>query len=506
VRLINLSKFDVWFDETCSLHTALGNFKIFNFAGFFYNNMILAILNCVTKHILFSVRLFSVFCDLVAAYFVYRLGTYIFSRRVGVIAVTLLLFSGFNIWYAQEITVYAFSGALAMISFYYFFKTFYENKMLYLIIYDIFSLMLIVTLPQANVVWIIELIFFCLLSRNDSMRKYFIFGFIITSTMYIAFFLQERIITCFSIVFLKQFWISKILWKDIALSLPEFLLGYSASALMYSICGILIVLTLLSLFRKFTRKVSKEIVFCLLVVFLPITIFIFISYYKPVYLVRYFVYITGIFYIVISVGIAGMKKPAYLLSAFLTLMIVSDVYYFSDYASCQNIYHKGVPSKSSNLKEVFKYVDLNAKEGDIVAATSFSLGGGIISFYSRHNIHFKNFIFKRKIYLGKINDERQSLDIPLFILYCGIQDNSNYWYDLASRVFNKDAPYIYISHEDLLTMPFKRLWLIASWWDKVGEDYYNSIAIKKYYDLHFNLKEYKEYKNMKLYLYEKEGL
>src|SRR5215204_3975358 len=75
----------------------------------------------------FSVRLPSVFFGVFSVGMLYKVGTLLFDKWIGLISAFIMTISAYQIYYSQEARAYTMTVLLALISFYFFLKLF-EDK------------------------------------------------------------------------------------------------------------------------------------------------------------------------------------------------------------------------------------------------------------------------------------------------------------------------------------------------------------------------------------------
>jgi len=466
LRIYRITAWDVWFDESYMIHTALGNFDFVKTAGPIYTAIISFILQNTHHFHIFFLRLFSLDCDLAAAVFVYKTARYIFSRRAALISVMFFAVSGFHVWYSQEVTGYTFFGMLTMINIYYFFKAFRENRFIYFLIYAIASLCLIVSIPTALFVWLSEIIFVLCACKKRKIRYNFLYIFLFISICYSFIFFSQGGGAIVKFVFSRRFWIPRMDWAYLAISLSEMYIGYCGNIPMYAVTFILTIIILFYFVYKWKNYISPEVIFLIGVTFVQIILLFVYSQHSPIYTTRYFFYISGILYIVSAKILSDIPHRPIFIGIIIAVMAIGNIYYYFFPGSCESIYHVGTHPKTKYCRRLFALFDSKAKPGDVLAITTMRFSGGITSLYSRHIFHFNNFTYRKKICLSGLKHVAP-VDVPLMFLYVPVNKNDlNYWYWVSHRIFGNVLKGLYKEYTVLEKYPFKRLWLIVSWWDK----------------------------------------
>lgn len=108
----------------------------------------------------FSLRLPSAIASVLCVFMVYRLGKTLFGQREGLIAAFLITISAYNINYAQEAKMYAMTWLLTTASYLYFFRWLNSLRRRHLVLYALFSWLLIFTYYQGFLFLISQNIFF----------------------------------------------------------------------------------------------------------------------------------------------------------------------------------------------------------------------------------------------------------------------------------------------------------------------------------------------------------
>jgi len=191
LRIYNLDREGIWFDEGGSARYA--NLNIPQLFETVSSGDCTPPLYYVVLHYWigifgeseFSLRFPSVVFSFFSIFVIYKLGTLLFNKDVGLISSLILSISGFHIYYSQEARSYSLLVLLALLSFYFFIKTLNNRKSAVSIAYIISIVLLLYTHVYGLFIIIAQNIYFfsvCCLSRKSievNIRTWILFQCII---------------------------------------------------------------------------------------------------------------------------------------------------------------------------------------------------------------------------------------------------------------------------------------------------------------------------------------
>ncbi|MBW2976553.1 glycosyltransferase family 39 protein [Candidatus Woesearchaeota archaeon] len=173
IRVYNLEAENIWADEGLTIYNAhlpiSHNIKwSLDMAYFPLYHVILSLWEKIFGLHAFSMRFLSVIFGTLSVYMTYQLGSLMFNRRIGLCSAVIMALSPFNVYYSQEARVYSLFVLLSLLSIYYYFKYThsYENK--HLLMYGIFTLLMLNSHAAAIFVLIFQNCYHLLF-----IRKYF---------------------------------------------------------------------------------------------------------------------------------------------------------------------------------------------------------------------------------------------------------------------------------------------------------------------------------------------
>ena len=127
------NKINIAEDEIYTLNTSSHTFlKLINQSYYFeyqppFYFLVLSWWRTVSSEIFF-IKLFSIFCIGISAYFFHKVVIQISSKKVAKWMVVIFLLNPFTVWAALEIRLYAFLMMLSVLAIYYFLRFHFENN------------------------------------------------------------------------------------------------------------------------------------------------------------------------------------------------------------------------------------------------------------------------------------------------------------------------------------------------------------------------------------------
>lgn len=132
LRLYQLAKEDLWLDEVLSVINSSKNLPellsyLVSDANMPFYFFLLHWWLLVSKSA-FWIRLFSAAFGALAIIIIYKLSSYLFNRRVGLISAFFLAISPYHLWYSQEARAYSLQIFLVLLSMFYYVRIFKKEK------------------------------------------------------------------------------------------------------------------------------------------------------------------------------------------------------------------------------------------------------------------------------------------------------------------------------------------------------------------------------------------
>jgi len=480
IRLYNLNKYDLWFDETVSYVFSHQNMeRDAAVAGISIPSLMLEesrddpqpffyyLLIYVSSFLLKgweSLRILSVIFSTLSLLVFYKLTRLIYDRSTGIVALLLMAMSPFQVWYAQEMRTYALSGFFALLATLFFVKILRKEKKSYWFYFFISEIFALLTSYYSVLLLIIALSFLLFKRNFQYARKACLFIGIM-----LVFFMPLLGPILHRLHMVKNFfWLLPPTLGNLFLSFAVLGLGYSANYSQLIIgLDILAALFIYGIYRSFKDK-NKYTIFLSLSFLLPIIIIFIISkLIVPLYIDRQFIVITPFYYLLIANGISSIKsiKLKVLVCFVLTaLMLSSLINYYNGFilpGENRKSFYPGVFEKKQ-YKLLFTYLYDNLEKEDIVAVTdvqSYMLTLKVLKEKFRNSCaHW--FLF----YPEKLDPGEKSLFYALRNMF---NDKAGDSPDFLHGLYYCSS-YPVITKEPIMNKALKRIWLVTSSWDRGG--------------------------------------
>jgi hypothetical protein len=274
------------------------------------------------------------------------------------------------------------------------------------------------------------------------------------------------------------FWIPRPQWNSLIITVENFILGYTATPLLYFVADILVGLffiwSLLVIYRK--KELRENYLFCIFLSFLPVSlIFLFSRLSFSIYLDRGLIIFSPYFYLILSIGISSLtRKPrGVFVIILMTLIFISNYLYFNDRMATPLIHHTGTYIKKP-VKPIVEFLADNVGAQDIVGFTNHSVMPQV-AFYGQ----------------GKIP--------PLYYFFDPQFPDTDWG---RPRYENKYCVPFYKTGK----LNFEKLWILACNWPRSGNLDNNSQIVKNWLDSHLKLEFAKEFDGLWVFRYVKNRL
>lgn len=415
----------------------------------------------------FSIRFPSVIFGFFAILMIYKIGSQIFDKDVGVLSSLLLGLSIFHIHYSQEARTYSLSVLLTLLSMYFFMKLLKKRSHIALIGYILFSILLMYSHVFGLFIIISQNIYLFtlfLLSKEDyklNLKKW-----ILIQTVLIALFapwIKSLIIQVLEVAKSSSPSIPVPSIRSIINSFST----YSGSRLLMLLFLILSSFSIISYektngntdWKNFFKSVesycwkirflnTNKIYLLLAWLLTPIILpFIISRFSTPIYYTKYTIVASVAFYLLVAKGISSISHK-YVKSIIISVIIAFSFLYVWEYYTKIN---------KEQWKDVANYIDTNAKNEDLLLFNSVSCKDLVFDYYSKRTDLIKKGFPAKTRYVNEENIK-----------------------ELGPTVEGYNRAWLILSHSR----------------DKKG-------LITKTFIESYNLSYHKQYKGIEVYLFEK---
>lgn len=323
-----------------------------------------------------SLKLTSVIFGLALILAVYKLGELLFkSKEAGIISSILVALSVFHIDYSRYARPYTLSAFLSITSVYFFVRVLEKDNLKNMILYLIFSSLLLYTHSEGAFILIGQFLFIVsiwFLWKKENRRKLaacLLLHFIVFLSFLPWFFNLVIIIWKNPAGFL--FWVPEADFSKLLYTLTDYFAGSPVIFVIY-LCLITAGIYLSS------NKQSAYLLLLLLLV--PFFILYCVSIlWKPVYVERYTFTASVPYFILIASGIAETRK--YLkVPLGIILLLLSSLLYFFPVMHYQKTYYPFL-YKNLNWKSTQEFINQNANEHDVIITDSAFINSLIFNYY-----------------------------------------------------------------------------------------------------------------------------
>lgn len=399
LRIHNLSKESIWFDEGYSISVA--NLNPFQVVVETYKSDQNLPLYYIILHFWislfgdseFSVRFPSAIFGLFAMFMLYEVGGLIFDKEVGTLSSLVLGLSLFHIRYSQEARCYSLMVLLTLISIYFFIRLFKERSLIFSICYVLSSTLLIYTHVYGLFIIIAQNIYIVtlFLSSRENHKLNFRSWILLQSILIILFIPQIGFfLRNVSNMVHHGYWIPVPVMGSIIDSFFEYA-GSRYLSLLFLILSSFSIINCEKIsgsfsWRNFFKSIesyhwniylsSTSRVYLLLVWLLtPIILpFIISRFLTPIYITRYTIGSSLAFYLLLSKGIRNVNFR------YIKLAVIG----ITAILSLRAVWMYYTNTNKEQWREVANYIDVNAEPGDLLAFNCYPCAKGrLFDYYSK---------------------------------------------------------------------------------------------------------------------------
>jgi 4-amino-4-deoxy-L-arabinose transferase-like glycosyltransferase len=469
LRIYKLGSHDLWYDEVFSEFFSRAPLDNWNAP------LYLSLLHFWVKVFgvsEFSLRFPSVLFSFSTTMIVYLIGKELFNRKTAILATLLISLSSFHLWYAQEARDYSMVLFFGTLSSYFLILANKKSSFKPWLLFTLISLCGIYTNYFYIFLITSQFLYVLYITRSLNNKVFLAFVFILGLSSFYA----PRFISKF-IEVSKGFWIFKPDLQSLSITFQNYMLGYSGTFFLYTLSSVLILgffIMLFMIMRK-RKEVIRSVSFCVFLLFFPIGLaFLFSCLFFSVYLNRALLLFSPYFYLLISCLVMELPKKASVAMASVLILIFScgAALYFHDYMYPPLEYHMGAYLKKP-VKPVISCLRSNyIDRDDIIAFTNESVMPGI-NFYSNQGFCMY-YLFSPQVL---------------------VLDPS--WHRPVKESVNS------IPTHKILSLKFKKIWVICSDWSRNGQLDENSTAVKQWLDSNLKLISSRELDGLWIYCYKR---
>lgn len=331
----------------------------------------------------FSTRFLSVVFGFFSIFVIYKVGSLIFNKEVGILGSLILGLSLFHIQYSQEVRAYSLMALLSLLSFYFFIKFLKNGTYIHIICYILSSILLIYThffglfIIVSQNIYLIAIFLSLKKVYGIKLKKWFLIQIIL-----IVLFTPWINILMNQILQIESgFWISKPSINSIINSFVEYSSG-STTLLLIFIILIFYSILKINIDFKYSKRNFMSIhlsnfywnyllLFWLLIpIILP---FIISQFSTPIYTTRNTISASMAFYLLIAKGITNINNK-FIKSFTIFLIIILPL---------GNLWGYYTEINKEQWREVADYIDLNSKPGDLILFNAGAVQENGFDYYSK---------------------------------------------------------------------------------------------------------------------------
>ncbi len=244
----------------------------------------------------------------------FAIGYYLSGWKTGLVAGSLMTLSNFNVIFAHEVRVYPFFVLFTALAILYFFKAMNSTKWSYLVLWSLFSVLLIYAHFFGFFVWLILFLAIFVYAQHTNFKWWI--AYTISLLFYIPVIQQLLSRTDESS---GGTWIEETPKFD---ALYNILRKFSNAPVVAVACIALTVVGSYFFYKSKTTQ-KKELTVLLMCSFLPILLLFLISQYVPLFLDRYLVFVTVPYYLLLAFlasNLSGKHIRSWLLPSVLLVL------------------------------------------------------------------------------------------------------------------------------------------------------------------------------------------
>jgi len=311
---------------------------------------------------------------------IYKLGAFLFNRRVGSISAFMLALSPFHIHYSQELRMYSLVVFLSLVSVYYFVRSIRYGKITDYLALAIFNCLLLYTHYAAFFLVFSELLFIGLLfkeKRDAAVKLLFSFSAAFLLFLPWAFSIPKELIIMKAVNSYASVgnlgWMPQASWGLVLNLFRSFNLGFSSGNMLHC-AGLLVFSPFFFAGCLEAWKRGGENRFLLAWLILPILCAVLISkFIISSFVFRNLICILPAYCVITSLGISRLKQPIFLGAAIAAVAILSafslNNYYNNIFPLPELSTRPGIHPRLEQ-RSAAEYVSKGFQRGDIIVHAS----------------------------------------------------------------------------------------------------------------------------------------
>ena len=328
LRLFHLDKQSLWFDEIVIVALAKMSWYDGFIAALGQGMQLTPVFHGIIKLWLlvgdsdWLLRFPAVLFNVLTLPLLFHLGRLYFDKSVGLLATFLFAINPFQIWYAQELKLYAllpFIAAGAMYSFCQMIRTRGEHGLGLLILFNLIGL------PAHYFMFLISTVQFLYLILNFKSTHLLLYHWIIAQAIGVfplilwwVFIIQQQFFT------VGIGWIPIPYWYSLLLTLWNVLFLYTGTLSIVTVMALIVVIISLGFgFRSMETQINWRSLMMLWLLFPPIITFVLSFGQVSFYVDRYFLIVTPILTIFMAIGLLNLPGRLLRWSVLLFFIIVT---------------------------------------------------------------------------------------------------------------------------------------------------------------------------------------
>lgn len=447
----------------------------------------------------FSSFIFGSFC----IYFIYKVGKLFFDEKIGLVSAFIIAISPFHIYYSQEFRMYSLIPLLSLVAIYFLKRFLQTGRYKFLFIYVISNVLNFYMHIATILILFAQFFFFILCQKKyKTLFKKWIIGnlililLIIPGAVYTVIELtwHKNIEMLFNITVspVTEFGCTPLLLP--IYTFKNFCIGYTATSSVW--IPTLLLFSILFVWSALNIKDKEVLHLCLFCLFIPVIIMY--IFRRFLYADRYLIPSSVFLYLIVSNGIACLRRTYALLA--LTLIIVLTIFslnnLYKNYLPCPHKQRYAVHEKRA-CREAVAYIISNYQEGDIIFHTDINI---TLSFEYYFHYYFKQ--DKDRI----VDKEKKGEGIGLILNFS--EDGKDLlvfksWAEPGRQLLKTSAP-VHLLKTSVSVKGYKRVWLVfsAREFNEAFRPGSRENRILEYISNYYIRKDQKYFKGITLYLFE----
>lgn len=501
IRLYNLGKASLWFDEAESVLSAIPPTQVAAVLKANYPAVLYKVFIFYWKFFgssEFALRLSSVIFGVLCLAVVYYLARLFFPQKTALLGSFILAISSFHVYYSQELRPYALMTLLTACSVYCFIRALREGRVLYWAGYVFSGTLNIYNHPAAFGTPVCLSVYYVLYcgKYKKSFKPWILTTaatLLLSAPIMAAMFSALELISDKNSAFYKAAlgWIHPLGNKTTLMTLKNFSVGYSLQII--KALPLMLIYALAFLYGLTDRRHTEHLVLISIMFFLPILTLLFMSSYYSCYIDRYLISSSIFFYLIVANGLSRIRVlyRAPVIGFILLFTFFALRNHYDNRMPGAYIEHVGIQEKKQE-RQAAAYMMDNIRRFD-----------GIIHTCINTTLPFE-YYFKYAPGHGSPGFKDGYLQLVSLPPADGADKLAAYSYVLVQGEI--DEQYVARPFKGDLD-DFERIWVVFSRWDFESATHANSPELKiiKWMDAHYARQESREFSGLTLYLYAKEA-